>query len=153
MKNSLDSLQARIKEDSATGCWNWTGMRGGNGYGRVQLSRGHHTSAHRYFWKLFGGTIPEGLLVCHHCDNRLCVNPNHLFLGTVQDNTDDMMRKGRGVVPVGEASGKSVLTDELVRRIRQQHQDGTTQTAIAKEHGVSVANINYIVRRKTWSHI
>ena len=151
--NSLDSIQARITADPDTGCWNWAGMKNAKGYGRIQLSRGHMVAAHRHLWELFKGPILEDKLVCHHCDNRACVNPDHLFLGTDKDNSVDMMNKGRGVAPLGEASGKSVLTEEAVLSIRNKYAAGATQSALGQEYGVSATNIGYVVRRETWSHI
>lgn len=82
------------------GCWEWQGSRMGGAYGRVHVQR-RGRYAHRVAWELTNGPIPDGLVVCHHCDNPPCVRPDHLFLGTVQDNTDDKMRKGRHVAHYG----------------------------------------------------
>lgn len=78
------------------GCWKWTAKRDRNGYGRFSPNGQYsQTVAHRFSWELHNGPIPEGMLVCHHCDNPECTNPSHLFLGTPQDNMDDKVRKGR----------------------------------------------------------
>lgn len=77
-------------------CWEWTGKRSWNGYGRTSINR-RQTGAHQMSWEIHNGKIPDGMCVLHKCDNRGCVNPNHLFLGTKKDNTKDMMNKGRGM--------------------------------------------------------
>jgi hypothetical protein len=84
--------------DKTGGCWNWTGGRGDHGYGSFTGDGGVAISAHRYSFQLHNGPIPDGLVICHCCDNPACVKPEHLFLGTQRDNVHDMIQKGRRVL-------------------------------------------------------
>jgi hypothetical protein len=88
----------QVNKGTMNECWNWTGVPNMWGYGQIREEGGRNAKkklAHRISWIIHNGTIPTGMLVLHTCDNPLCVNPNHLWLGTHQDNIDDMMRKGR----------------------------------------------------------
>lgn len=101
--NQRERIQRSVQVDR-NGCWNWSLGKDRIGYGRLKVSMGtreafRFTSAHRYAYELWRGVIPDGLCVLHRCDNRACCNPEHLFLGTQQDNMRDMHAKNRG--PVG----------------------------------------------------
>ena len=133
-----------------SGCWEWTACVDANGYGRFWRGR-----AHRVAWRRQHGEIPKGLCVCHKCDNKLCVNPSHLFLGTLADNNRDRHEKGRdGYVSwPGESNGRSKLTEEQVRIVRRDAACGQrgTQRQLAHRFKVSEAAISLIVNNKNWT--
>ena len=136
-------------------CWVWTASTR-NGYGQFYLD-GDNLVASRVSWAITHGHIPDGLHALHDCDNRPCVNPEHLFLGSIADNNADMHRKGRGFVPpvrVGEAHENAKLTELQVLNIRRRYAaGGITQQALADEHGVKQAYVSAIVLRKKWTHL
>ena len=111
--------------------------------------------AHRVSFLLNVGEIPEGMSVLHSCDNPPCVNPRHLRLGTQQDNMDDRMeRDGYRSVAKGEANGFSKFTREQVIEIRDRHaRGGVTQRTLAKEYGMSQAQVSKIILRQAWASI
>jgi hypothetical protein len=129
------------------GCWEWLASLGNHGYGQLTFKQQKYT-AHRLSWELHNGPIPDGLCVCHTCDNRSCVNPNHLFLGTRTDNLRDMTDKGRRVK--GESHGGVKLTEEIVLSIRSSEQSGVDLAAM---YGVSPSTICSIRKRRIWSHV
>lgn len=128
-------------------CWDWTGGTA-RGYGAFSGANREQIRAHRYSYTLHYGDIPGGMCVLHKCDNRLCVNPSHLFLGTLADNNHDAQRKGRSAK--GETHGKSKLTVITVLSIRE---DSRLLRIIAKEHGVREGQISRIKNRQRWVHI
>lgn len=136
------------------GCWIWTGdTYVGRGYGRLYLGGGYanRVVAHRFSYELHYGPLPDPkLYVCHHCDNRLCVRPDHLFLGTAADNSRDAARKGR--LASGEDHPHTSLTEDRVREIRFEYANGRAeQTELATRFGVSQTVISHIVRGETWN--
>lgn len=112
----------KVKVESGSGCWIWTACHRKTGYGAFGFM-GRTEYAHRASWLLFKGEIPTGFFVCHTCDTRSCVNPDHLFVGSCKDNMQDAARKGRMVIPAAsfksdEKHQVSKLTNEQVRQIR-----------------------------------
>lgn len=142
---------------NADGCWIWTGTKLKTGYGGIGAGgrHGRHLRAHRASWEIHRGPIPEGEKVRHRCDVRLCVNPDHLQLGSQRDNILDMVERGRRRGGTRGASiAKSVLTDESVREIRQRYAaGGVTYKALAAEYGVTFGAISHVVSRRTWKHV
>lgn len=134
-------------------CWNWIASINGGGYGKI-FYNGKHVDSHRMAWILTYGEIPEGLQVCHTCDNRKCVNPNHLFLGTPLDNMVDKQNKGRAKAPQGEKQNKHKLTDQQVQYIREMHNlNKLDARAAASQMGVGLNTIRRVIKRETWRHI
>ncbi len=136
------------------GCWLWTGSTV-RGYGQIMLRRSTPIRAHRASWMVHVGPIPEGLCVCHRCDVRACVNPAHLFLGTIADNNADMRAKGRagGNRTQGSRKPTAVLDEAAAAAIRRRVADGAVQRHLAAEYGVSPATICCVVNRQTWRHV
>ena len=140
-------------------CWNWTRSMTNKGYGHFSLN-GKDMTAHRMSWILTNGEIPNGLCVCHKCDNPRCINPNHLFLGTKLDNAKDAIDKGRFRFvskkdkAFGEKHGLTTLKNRDVKEIVHKYRNGIAKTTkLSKEYGVCVQTICNIVKGKTWSHI
>lgn len=132
-----------------SGCWIWEGMTDKDGYGKFFYKK-RTERAHRVSWILFKGEIPEELYVCHTCDNRSCVNPYHLFLGTNQENTKDRDNKERQAR--GEKQGASLLTSEEVKYIRDNYRRGNGGI-LARKFGVSRSAISCITTGKYWRHL
>ena len=132
-------------------CLNWPGAKNRRGYGWVNYGL-RPQLAHRLAWRLVNGAIPDGMLVCHHCDNRLCCRVEHLFVGTPADNTRDMMGKGRHRcnAPKGEAAGASKITEADVLAIRASSEPSAV---VGARFGIDPSNVSCIRRRKTWKHI
>ena len=128
-------------------CWVWRAKISRTGYGVFNLN-GKFPAASRVAWELTHGTIPMGLGVLHRCDNRPCVNPSHLFLGTPADNVADMRTKNRN-----RDVGAPKLTPDAVRSIRERHALGETISALAKAHDVHYVTILYIVHKQAWKHV
>ncbi len=148
-ENPEESFEARTMWEPNSGCLIWLGSVNNGGYGNIWVN-GKNIRCHRYSWTRTNGKIPPQMYVLHKCDNRLCVNPHHLFLGTHQDNMDDRDAKGRGDKPKGEANNQAKLTDLDIVNIRS---DSRTHTQLAHEYKVSRQNIGLIKRHKTWKHV
>lgn len=136
------------------GCWEWTGARS-SGYGTFGLTRDIMVGAHRFSYEFANGPIPSGLQVCHTCDNKPCVRPDHLFLGTAADNAADMDAKGRRkpAGAVGSSNSHVKLTEDQVREIRLRRAAGEQAKSLAAEFGVSDTLVSYIARRTVWRHV
>ena len=148
-----DKFWARVKKGRA--CWLWTGARqskkGVPQYGNLKVGK-RWQAAHRVAWALKYGKEPGRMWVLHKCDNPVCVNPDHLFLGTVLDNNRDMWSKGRGVSNL-PPHGNARLTEKQVLRIRKLYSRGIVQTKLAKMFKTDQTNISRITRGAGWKHV
>lgn len=179
-EKDLARFKNAIPEVAINECWEWGMSKNSRGYGVFYIGNVQFLS-HRVSFKIHNGDAPSSLLVCHTCDNPPCVNPEHLFLGTVRDNSLDCTKKGRNVeslkkataavirswangrihpfkanpesIPRGECCPSSKLTNGDVIRMRDLFSSGKSMRLLAKIFGVSYENVHYIVKRKTWRHI
>ena len=131
-----------------SGCWLWEAQCNAHGYGVIWSKRSW--LAHRFSYRLYVGEIPEGLCVLHQCDMPCCVNPDHLFLGTQQQNIADMEAKKRGRHPHSEDHGRARLTNEQIKFIRQSE---LRQGLLAEKFGVPVHVIKYARQKDTWKGV
>lgn len=154
MASLQERFDSKVELIPFSTCWWWTGAIR-RGYGQIDV-KNRSMGAHRVSYELHKGDIPEGLFVCHTCDNRSCVNPAHLWVGTHQDNVDDMVSKGRqargGHGPAGEDHGCARLTEDDIHAIRKLA--GTdTHKNIGAPFGITKEHAGRIIRRQAWSHI
>lgn len=132
-------------------CWIWSGAKNKRGYGIITIRR-KAINAHRFSYTIHRGQIPDRMFVCHHCDNPSCVRPDHLFLGTSKDNTQDMMRKCRDKL-IGVRSSVHKLKENEVRFIRLYPNTYGSGRILAKQFGVCPETISMIKHGKSWKHI
>ena len=138
-----DRFWKKVDKTNPNGCWEWMAYKDEKGYGHIKMPgrNGLLKYAHRVSWILTHGDIPEGMEVCHKCDNPRCVNPSHLFLGSHTDNMRDALSKNR-------FSG--TLSQENVIEIRQEFQNGKKQQELAEEYDVSQGQISRIINGGSW---
>lgn len=141
--NRIISRCVKVK----SGCWEWQKCINVGGYGRLRIGDKGYTT-HRLMYEYVHGKIPDGLVIRHKCNNRLCNNPDHLIAGTKRENNEDMALSG---INKGSKNGQSKLCEEEVEVIREVYAKGGVSTyELAERFGVSDRNINMIINRKTW---
>lgn len=160
MKENVSDRFWKYVKKTDNGCWLWQGSRNKKtGYGQFLLHWNKLVGSHRMAWMLTNGEIPENHCVCHHCDVRHCVNPQHLFIGTRKDNAKDKDEKGRHAkgyrlkTNIGEQHSRSKLTDSDVRQIRKLADEGTPRSQIAKRFNLSHSSTRDVILRKSWKHV
>lgn len=151
-ERSLKLFWQKVNKTNGNDCWIWTGNGLiGKGYGRAKFC-GYEVLAHRLSFFLHYGFLPPNKCVCHSCDNMLCVNPAHLFLGTIKENNKDMIKKKRHAY--GEKNGASKLTEDMVVQIKKATREGKiTQRKLAEKFNISQTQISVIKTGKTWKHL
>jgi hypothetical protein len=148
----LERFKIKMSKKTSTGCIEWLGNKNTHGYGCLSI-KNKTESAHRISFELFVGTVTENMCVLHKCDNRKCVNPDHLFLGTAKDNAVDRSMKGRNYDQKGSRHPASKFTEEQIKLIRNLHEKGKSQAEIARKFNATPGNIYNIISRKTWIHV
>ena len=176
MKLSIEEYLARpdvlarfwAKVQKGDSCWTWIGSKASSGYGTFWLGAGQFAYAHRLSFAMHNGPLLDGMFVCHRCDTPSCIAPSHLFLGSPQENVDDMMSKRRHVAPTGDSNGsrtkpesrprgvaakRAVLNDDLVRTIRRRAANGETAYAIGQSLAINKGTVRAVVAGRTWRHV
>lgn len=134
-----------------TECWNYTGFIHANGYGMLFAGKKKRIAAHRFTCLLAGRPIPRDRFACHHCDNRRCVNPAHIYAGSPRDNIMDALSRGRMIPRRGTAHSSAKMNEAAVREIRDNPQ--ISGAALARKFSVSKQCICDIRSRRTWRHV
>ena len=149
-----DRFHAKVNKNGPNGCWTWTGAKKPGGYGMLRIGRkfGGVAQSHRVSYELYKGVIPSGLHVLHSCDNPSCVNPDHLRVGTQEDNMRECVDKGRNFVPDnrGIRCGSAKLTEAAVLHIRKRTMTGAMYAHL---YGVTPGAICHILKGRTWSSL
>lgn len=144
-----DGARFWCKSDKDGDCWAWNASRFWSGYGMFWHGT-RNWYAQRIAYAMTHGNVPENMVVCHTCDNPSCVNPSHLFLGTMQDNMNDMKAKGRGNRLRGESHGMAKITADDAVNIKNRRLAGERVKDLAKEYGMTCHSIYCIATGKSW---
>ncbi len=155
-EKTIARFEEKISHEPNTGCWLWIGAANHAGYGKLKVEpRQQPRAAHRVSWEIYVGEIPDGACVLHKCDTPACVNPRHLFVGSLRDNSRDMMAKGRQRfgLKAGHLPHTAKLSAQQVVEIRKKRATGTIYRHLANEYGVTIAAIRFACIGKTWASV
>lgn len=149
-QKDIERFWSKVDKRSDNECWNWKSPSMHSGYGQMTLYRSQDrkrvVSVHRLSWIIHNGAIPKGMCVCHKCDNRMCVNPHHLFLGTYADNIKDCNLKGRKSFDT-----KHKLNTEKANEIRELYNSGNyTQKEISKLYSIALCTVYAVISKRSW---
>ena len=150
----IDRFWRKVKPpENENDCWEWTAGLQTRGYGSFTVFPQYKERSHRFSWEFFNGPIPKDLHVLHKCDNRKCVNPDHLFLGNQQDNTKDMLDKNRQAV--GSRINCATITEESVEELLEgiKNKKYTSRKQICNTFSILDDTLDYILRREGWLHV
>ena len=156
-EEKIEKIRLRFEEKviKSDKCWGWNGHLDKNGYPTLRFGSDgkgfKERRVSRISWLLYRGEIPKGKYLCHKCDNPSCTNPDHLFLASAKENSEDMVKKGRG--NKGLKHGNSKLTEEQVKEIKIMYRDGYKVTLIMEKFDICRVNVHQIGKNKTWKHI
>ena len=150
-EKTITRFWAKVRRIADDECWEWIGDVTNEGYGKFKVKKQSHSS-HRMAWLICRGQIASEMCVLHKCDNRLCVNPSHLFLGTNRQNTQDMMSKGRSRW-AAKGTSPVKLTEEQVRELRSDRGRGMSMSQIAAKYGISGKHARRIVNFQQWKSV
>jgi hypothetical protein len=152
--NSSESIHLYVNKTGINGCWIWTriGSISKKGYGTFQI-KGKIKYVHRIFYEKYKGKIPKKMCVCHKCDVPLCCNPDHLFLGTQQENIKDMINKKRDKKSKGEDHKNCIMSEEHAKEIKTKFKDGLSIKEIYHLYMYSYSSIWKICKNRSWKHI
>lgn len=151
--NKPEDIWKSVNKKGDDGCWEWVGYKNKDGYGRMKVDyKMYHV--HRIVYELTYGPIPDGLLICHRCNNRSCCNPNHLYLGTQKDNMEQCVFEGRLKTSFGEKHGQSKLNEKDVKKIKELYNTKNySQRCLGKLFNISHSEISRIINNQVWKHI
>ena len=147
-KEPIGERLLRNVTKQSNGCWEWTRYKNVCGYGVIGDGKKIFLT-HRVSYEVHIGEVPKGMIVCHKCDNPGCVNPEHLFLGTIKDNVADMVKKNRHIK--GEMVPSHKLTKEKALQIRKLYKTGAyTMVKLAEKYGVAYSTVNSVINEVSW---